>query len=149
MKVVLQRVTEARVEVDGQIVGEIKLGLLILLGVAHGDGIAEIEWGVAKVSELRIFSDQNGKFNLSLEEAGGAALVVSQFTLLGNTQKGRRPSFISAAPPEVAEPLYLRFIDLMKNRGIPTEAGIFGAKMAVHLVNDGPVTLILESPVPK
>jgi len=144
VKIVLQRVTSSRVEVDGNVIGSIGRGLLILLGIANGDTLAQIAWGVQKVSELRIFSDEQGKFNLCLEEVRGSALVVSQFTLLGDARKGRRPSFIDAAPPDLAIPLYEAFIKGLQARGIHTEAGIFGAKMDVHLVNDGPVTLILE-----
>lgn len=144
MKIVLQRVTEARVEVEGQVVGEIKHGLLILLGIAQGDTATEIEWGANKICELRIFSDSEGKFNLSLEDVGGSVLVVSQFTLLGDAQKGRRPSFITAASPEIAIPLYEHFVNVLRNRGLTPATGVFGAKMYVHLCNDGPVTLILE-----
>lgn len=144
MKIVLQRVSEAKVEVEGEVVGEIGHGILILLGIAQNDTPAEIEWGVTKVRELRIFSDDDGKFNLSLEDVGGAALVVSQFTLLGDGQKGRRPSFISAAPPETAIPLYEMFVEKLREAGTTVQTGIFGAKMAVHLVNDGPVTILLE-----
>lgn len=144
MKIVLQRVTSARVEVDGSVVGEIDRGLLIFLGIAKGDTLEQIGWGVQKVTELRIFSDEQGKFNLSLAEVGGSALVVSQFTLLGDSQKGRRPSFVQAAPPAEAIPLYEAFVNGLRARNIVTETGIFGAKMDVHLVNDGPVTLILE-----
>lgn len=144
MKIVLQRVTEARVEVDGRVVGEIQHGLMILLGIAQGDTLTEIEWGANKTCELRIFSDVDGKFNMSLDDIGGSVLVVSQFTLLGNAQKGRRPSFIDAAPPEIAVTLYEHFVTCLRNRGVSTATGIFGAKMAVHLVNDGPVTLIIE-----
>lgn len=146
MKLVLQRVSAASVEVAGEIVGEIGEGLLILLGVAEGDGPAQVEWGAAKVAELRIFSDDAGRMNRSLEDVGGAALVVSQFTLLGDTQKGRRPSFVKAADPEVANRLYEDFAERLRRRGVRTETGRFGAKMAVRLVNDGPVTIILESP---
>lgn len=144
MRLVVQRVSSARVEIDGRVVGEIRAGLLILLGIGSGDGQDEIEWGVNKVSELRIFSDEQGKFNLSLEDVGGEALVVSQFTLLGDIQKGRRPSFIGAAQPEQAIPLYELFVTLLRNRGITTATGVFGAKMAVHLVNDGPVTIVMD-----
>ncbi len=144
MKIILQRVTEARVEVDGRVVGEIQHGLLILLGIAQGDSVTEIEWGANKICELRVFSDADGKFNLSLDDVGGSVLVVSQFTLLGEVQKGRRPSFITAAQPEFAIPLYEQFVTCLRNRGVSTATGIFGAKMAVHLVNDGPVTLIIE-----
>jgi len=141
---VLQRVSQAKVEVDGKVVGEIAHGLLVLLGIAQADTPKEIEWGVAKISELRIFSDQEGKFNLSLEDVNGAALVVSQFTLLGDAQKGRRPSFIEAAPPEIAIPLYESFVTSLRSRGLTVATGVFGAKMAVHLTNDGPVTLVLD-----
>ena len=144
MKIVLQRVTEARVEIDGEVVGRINHGLLILLGIAQNDTPSEIEWGVAKVRDLRIFSDSEGKFNLSLDEVSGDALVVSQFTLLGDAQKGRRPSFVSAAPPEVAIPLYELFVRKLREKGTEVQTGLFGAKMAVHLDNDGPVTIILE-----
>ena len=144
MKIVLQRVTEARVEVDGRVVGEIQHGLMILLGIAQGDTSTDIEWGANKICELRIFSDVDGKLNLSLDDVGGSVLVVSQFTLLGDAQKGRRPSFITAAQPEIAIPLYEHFVTCFRNRGVTTSTGIFGAKMAVHLVNDGPVTLIIE-----
>lgn len=149
MKLVLQRVTSSRVDVDGKTIGSIGKGLLILLGVAHGDSMAQVAWGVQKASELRIFSDEAGKFNLSLEEVRGSALVVSQFTLLGDARKGRRPSFIDAAPPEQAAQLYEAFVSGLRARGIHTETGSFGAKMDVHLVNDGPVTLILEHPPQK
>ena len=144
MRIVLQRVSQAKVEVDERVVGEIGQGLLVFLGIAQGDTLAEIEWGVNKISELRIFSDSDSKFNLSLEDVNGSALVVSQFTLLGDSQKGRRPSFIDAAPPEVAIPLYESFVSLLRNRGVTVATGIFGAKMAVHLVNEGPVTLVLD-----
>jgi D-aminoacyl-tRNA deacylase len=117
---------------------------LILLGIADGDTSAEIEWGVNKICELRIFSDAEGKFNLSLEDVGGSVLVVSQFTLLGDASKGRRPSFVTAAPLALAIPLYEEFVTRLRNRGVSTATGIFGAKMTVNLVNDGPVTLILE-----
>jgi len=144
MRIVLQRVARAKVTVDNRVVGEIGRGLLILLGVAQGDTAAEIEWGANKIAELRIFSDADGKFNLSLEDVGGSVLVVSQFTLLGDAQKGRRPSFIQAAPPEIAEPLYEHFTTALRNRGITVATGQFGAMMDVELVNDGPVTLVLD-----
>ncbi|MCB9366615.1 MAG: D-tyrosyl-tRNA(Tyr) deacylase [Calditrichaeota bacterium] len=144
MKMVLQRVASARVEVDGAVVGAIGQGLLVLLGIAEGDSEADIRWGVEKVRELRIFSDSEGKFNLSLSEIGGEALVVSQFTLLGDARKGRRPSFAKAARPEEATPLYDLFVELLRQGGTKTETGIFGARMQVHLVNDGPVTLVVE-----
>ncbi|MBK6767153.1 MAG: D-tyrosyl-tRNA(Tyr) deacylase [bacterium] len=147
MRLVVQRVSSSRVDVDGKTVAEIGQGLLILLGVAQGDTATQVAWGVQKVSELRIFSDELGKFNLSLEEVGGSALVVSQFTLLGDARRGRRPSFIAAAPPEQAIPLYEAFVQGIRERGIHTACGVFGAKMDVHLVNDGPVTLVLEQSV--
>lgn len=144
MKIVLQRVSEARVEVNGRTVGEIGIGLVILLGIAQGDSESEIDWGVNKICELRIFPDSAEKFNRSLEEVGGSVLVVSQFTLFGDIQKGRRPSFFEAAAPEVAIPLYERFVSGLRNRGITTSTGVFGAKMQVFIVNDGPVTLVIE-----
>ncbi|MCC6476355.1 D-tyrosyl-tRNA(Tyr) deacylase [bacterium] len=144
MRVVLQRVSRAQVTVAERVVGKIDHGLLILLGVGHGDTEAEIEWGVQKVCELRIFSDSEGKMNLSLEDVRGGALVVSQFTLYGDARKGRRPSFVDAAPPDVAERLYELFVEKLRQRGVETATGIFGAKMQVELVNDGPVTMVLE-----
>ncbi|MCL4304363.1 D-tyrosyl-tRNA(Tyr) deacylase [bacterium] len=144
MKIVLQRVTSAKVVVENEVVGAIEQGLLILLGIAENDTDEHVSWAVQKVCELRIFTDSEGKFNLSLEDVGGAALVVSQFTLLGDVQKGRRPSFIKAARPDVAIPLYEKFVERLRGRGVRTETGQFGAKMDVHLVNDGPVTLIIE-----
>lgn len=144
MKLVLQRVTRARVVVAGRVVGEIGHGLLILLGVAQGDTRIEMEWGANKIAELRIFSDADGKFNLSLDDVAGAVLVVSQFTLLGDSQKGRRPSFVKAAAPELAVPLYEYFVTVLRNRGITVATGSFGAMMEVELINDGPVTLVLE-----
>ncbi len=144
MKIVLQRVTSAKVVVESEVVGAIEHGLLILLGIAETDADEHVNWAVQKVCELRIFSDSEGKFNLSLEDVGGAAMVVSQFTLLGDAHKGRRPSFIKAARPEVAIPLYEKFVERLRGRGIKTETGRFGSKMDVHLANDGPVTLIIE-----
>lgn len=144
MKIVLQRVSEASVAVEGRVVSRIGKGLLILLGVEQGDGDDEIRWGAQKVAELRIFEDDEGKMNRSLEEVEGEALVVSQFTLLGDCRKGRRPSFVKAAHPEIAEPMYNHFVNLLRERGIRTATGRFAAHMAVSLVNDGPVTIILE-----
>jgi len=148
MRAVLQRVTSARVEVDGSTVGEIGQGLLVLLGVSREDAEPDARWLAEKVSTLRIFPDPEGRMNLSLKETGGSALVVSQFTLLGDSRKGRRPSFEKAAPPEQAERLYERFVELIRAELGPqakVATGSFGAFMSVSLVNDGPVTLILDS----
>ena len=145
MRVILQRVSEARVQIDGAIVGEIGHGLLVLLGVTKSDTAEQARWLADKIVSLRIFNDVEGKMNRDLAEVGGAILVVSQFTLYGDCSKGRRPSFIDAAPPEVAIPLYEEFINAVKAHGIPTATGRFGAMMQVSLINDGPVTLILDS----
>jgi D-tyrosyl-tRNA(Tyr) deacylase len=145
MRVVLQRVTSASVSVDGEEVASIGPGLLLLVGVADGDDEAEARRMAGKCAEMRIFSDDEGRFNLSLLEAGGEALVVSQFTLLGDVRRGRRPSFDGAARPEAAEPLVEAFADEMRRLGVATQTGRFGAKMAVALVNDGPVTIIIDS----
>jgi D-tyrosyl-tRNA(Tyr) deacylase len=144
MRVVLQRVSRAAVRVDGRIVGEIGRGFLVLAGFTAGDTDATVAWMAEKVAGLRVFPDAAGKMNRSLDEIGGAALVVSQFTLYGDARKGRRPSFVAAAPPAVAEPLYERLAGALAARGIPVARGVFGAVMAVELVNDGPVTLLLE-----
>jgi D-tyrosyl-tRNA(Tyr) deacylase len=144
MRVVLQRVSRARVTVDGRVTGEIGRGLLLLVGLTASDTEAELAWMADKVVGLRIFPDDEGKMNRSLEEADGALLVVSQFTLYGDVRKGKRPSFVDAARPEVAIPLYERFVALLRATGRPVETGEFGAMMDVELVNDGPVTLILE-----
>ncbi len=146
MKAVVQRVSQARVEVDGVITGQIELGLMVLLGVAQDDGPAAADWLVDKIAGLRIFADVDGKMNLSVEQAGGALLVVSQFTLYGDTRRGRRPSFDAAAPPELARRLYEYFVDRARARDLRVETGVFQAMMSVHLVNEGPVTLICESP---
>jgi D-tyrosyl-tRNA(Tyr) deacylase len=145
MKAVLQRVKQASVQVDGQVVGTIGEGLLVLLGIAKTDQLSDVDYLAAKIAHLRIFADASGKMNLSLLEAGGAMLVVSQFTLYGDCRKGRRPSFDEAARPENARSLYERFVGQVRAAGIPVETGIFQAHMAVSLVNDGPVTLIVES----
>ena len=145
MRALIQRVSSARVEVDGQVTGAIDAGLLVLLGVRREDTEAESEALLEKVLELRIFNDAAGKMNLSLLDTGGALLVVSQFTLYGDTRKGRRPSFDSAAPPEQANRLYECFVALARQRGVRTETGVFRAHMAVSLTNDGPVTLLLET----
>jgi D-tyrosyl-tRNA(Tyr) deacylase len=144
MRVVVQRVTRASVTVQGRAVGSIGAGFLVLAGFTAGDGDEAIEWMADKLANLRVFADSEGKMNRSLLETGGAALVVSQFTLYGDARKGRRPSFVDAAPPEVAEPLYRRLAASLRARGVPVETGEFGAMMAVELVNDGPVTLVLE-----
>ena len=144
MKVVLQRVSEARVDVEGVCVGSIGRGVLLLLGVGPDDTEAEGAWLASKIADLRIFPDGDGKMNLGLAEVGGSALVVSQFTLFGDCSRGRRPSFVGAAPPAHAVPLYERFCDQLVARGVPVAPGVFGADMKLSLLNDGPVTLILE-----
>ena len=146
MKAVIQRVKEAKVRVDGQVVGEIDHGVLVLLGVEHGDGCNQADWMAEKIVNLRIFADKEGKMNLALAEVGGAVLAVSQFTLAGNCAKGRRPSFDTAAEPEQANRLYSYFMGKVWELGVPVQSGIFQADMEVFLVNDGPVTFILESP---
>ena len=145
MKAVLQRVSRASVTVDGQIVGQIGRGLMVLLGVEQGDTDVDAQQLADKAVQLRIFDDAEGKMNLALADVGGAMLVVSQFTLLGDCRKGRRPSFIQAAPPETAERLYETFIAAVGAQGIPVATGKFRAMMQVELVNDGPVTLLLDS----
>ena len=148
MRAVLQRVTSARVQVDEHTVGEIGKGLLILLGVAREDAGPDASWLAEKVAALRIFQDPEGRMNLSIKETGGSSLVVSQFTLMGNCRKGRRPGFDKAAPPDQAEQLYEKFVDLLRAElgpEIEVATGSFGAYMSVSLVNDGPVTLILDS----
>jgi D-tyrosyl-tRNA(Tyr) deacylase len=145
MKAVVQRVSRARVRVGEEVAGEIGSGLCVLLGVARGDDAAAASRLAGKVARLRIFEDEQGRFDRSLLEAGGEALVVSQFTLIADTAKGNRPSFSDAAPPEEAEPLYEAFCDSLHELGVPVETGIFGAHMAVELENDGPVTIVLET----
>jgi D-aminoacyl-tRNA deacylase len=144
MRAVCQRVTRARVTVDGATTGEIGRGLVVLLGVARADTAADADRLAGKVARLRVFEDGEGKFAHSLLDVGGAALVVSQFTLIADTQKGNRPSFVEAAPPEAAQPLYERFAAELAAAGVPVEQGRFGARMEVELINDGPVTIILE-----
>jgi D-tyrosyl-tRNA(Tyr) deacylase len=144
VRVLLQRVSRAEVRVDGEVVGAIGRGHALLVGFKDGDGIDELRWMADKVLGLRVFPDEEGRMNRSLEDVGGSVLVVSQFTLYGNVRKGRRPSFVEAANPDVAIPLYRRFIELLEERGIPAETGLFGAMMEVELVNEGPVTLMLE-----
>ena len=145
MRAVVQRVTESSVEVDGKTIGEIGRGLLVLLGVADDDGEDDASQIAKKVAQLRIFNDADGKFNLSLEDVGGAVLLISQFTLLGDARKGNRPSFIAAARPEQAVPLYESVEQYLRDRGIPVATGEFGAHMDVHLTNDGPVTILLDT----
>jgi len=146
MRVVLQRVSRAEVRVAGKVTGSIGVGFLVLAGFAPTDTDDMLGWMAEKVLGLRVFGDDEGKMNRGLADVGGAVLVVSQFTLYGDARKGRRPSFIDAAPPEVAVPLYQRFVALLRDKGagIPVATGEFGAMMDVELVNDGPVTLILE-----
>jgi D-tyrosyl-tRNA(Tyr) deacylase len=145
MRAVLQRVRRARVVVGEEVTGAIGPGLLVLLGVAADDTEEGARWLADKVVGLRVFNDADGKMNLSVADVGGAALVVSQFTLYGDCRKGRRPSFVEAAPPELAVPLYEAFVAAVRAQGIPTATGRFGAMMQVELVNDGPVTLIVDS----
>lgn len=145
MKAVLQRVTRASVEVEHQVVGRIGLGLLVLLGVAKGDGPVDVQFMVEKLRTFRMFGDEQGKMNRSLVEVGGAVLLVSQFTLLGNTANGRRPSFEEAAPPDEAKRLYEEVASGLRAHGTPVETGIFAAHMVVELANDGPVTFVLDS----
>lgn len=144
MRIVLQRVSKASVRIDGRLVGSIGAGFCLLVGFTHSDTPAQVEWMADKAAGLRLFPDAEGKMNVGLGEVGGGLLVVSQFTLYGDTEKGRRPSFIDAARPEVAIPLYEAFIAALRARGLEVETGRFGAMMEVELVNDGPVTLILE-----
>lgn len=146
MRTVVQRVSESEVTVDGEAVGRIGRGLMVLLGVARGDTDSEVRFLADKIPHLRIFEDDGGKMNRSLIDVGGGMLVVSQFTLLGDCRKGRRPSFVQAADPETATALYEDFVRRVRELDIHVETGRFGAMMAVSLVNDGPVTLILESP---
>ena len=145
MRAVIQRVSEARVRIGDEIVGQVGPGLLVLLGVAKSDTIEQARWLADKIVTLRIFNDQEGKMNRDVADIGGAILVVSQFTLYGDCSKGRRPSFIDAAPPELAIPLYEAFINAVKAHGIPAQTGRFGAMMQVELINDGPVTLIIDA----
>lgn len=145
MKAVIQRVSQARVEVDAMKVGEIQTGVLVLLGVQHGDTEQDARYLADKTVGLRIFPDQAGKMNLSVKEVGGGLLVVSQFTLLGDCRKGKRPSFVQAAAPDVAQQLYETFVAMARHHGLPVETGVFQADMQVSLCNSGPVTLLLDS----
>lgn len=144
MRAVLQRVRHGRVSVAGRAVAEISHGLMILVGVGHGDTESEARWLAEKCAGLRIFEDSEGKTNLSVQDVGGQAIVVSQFTLYADARKGRRPSFIDAAPPETAEPLVRLFADHLEAQGVPTQTGEFGTHMLVEIDNDGPVTIVLE-----
>jgi D-aminoacyl-tRNA deacylase len=145
VRAVVQRVSSARVVVDGEIVGEVGPGLCVLLGVARADGKEEAERLAGRIARLRIFENEEGRFDRSLVDVGGEALVVSQFTLIADTAKGNRPSFTDAAPPEQAEPLYEAFCVALRELGVEVATGRFGARMAVELVNDGPVTIVLHS----
>ena len=144
MRVVLQRVNSGRVTVEGGVIAEIGLGVVILLGIGHGDGEEQARFLAGKIANLRIFEDEGGKINRSLLDVGGQAVVVSQFTLYADTRKGRRPSFTDAAPPEDASHLVERFTALLREQGVPTQTGEFGAHMLVEIANDGPVTIWME-----
>lgn len=145
MRACIQRVSRASVTVDGEVTGQIGQGLVVLLGVAHDDGEQQVSWLADKITGLRIFEDDDGKMNRSLAEVGGAMLVVSQFTLYGDSRKGRRPSFIDAAPPELAERLYEAFVERVRGQGVEVATGRFRTHMDVSLVNDGPVTLWIDT----
>jgi D-tyrosyl-tRNA(Tyr) deacylase len=144
MRALVQRVAEASVEVDGRLAGQIGPGLLIFLGVRNGDTSGEVQWVAGKCLDLRIFEDQDGKMNRSVRDVAGGVLVVSQFTLYGDCRRGRRPSFVDAAPPPLSEPLYEAFVECLAASGLRTAQGVFGAQMKVRLLNDGPVTVIVE-----
>jgi len=144
MRAVVQRVSQASVSVEGEVVGAIGRGVVVLVGVTHGDTGAQAEWLARKVAGLRIFEDSAGKMNAGLLDVDGAALAISQFTLYADARKGRRPSFTNAAPPEVAEPLVAHFAQALRDHGVPVETGVFGAHMMVEIHNDGPVTILLE-----
>lgn len=145
MRVVLQRSKEAKVEVDGEIVGAIEKGFVLLVGITHSDTLEEAKYLADKIIHLRVFEDENGKMNHSILDREGAILSISQFTLYGDTRKGRRPNFMDAAKPEQAKVLYDQFNTLLRSHGLTVETGVFGAMMDVQLINDGPVTLILDS----
>ena len=144
MRLLVQRVLNSNVKVDGKITGEINKGYMVLLGVTHDDDTEKADYLVKKLINLRVFEDENGKMNLNINQIGGELLIISQFTLYGNTKDGNRPSFTEAAKPEKAEELYNYFVEQCKKEGIKTETGIFGADMKVSLINDGPVTVMLE-----
>lgn len=145
MRAVAQRVSRARVTVEGETTGAIEAGLLVYLGIGPEDGDREVSWLTSKLAELRIFPDEQGRFDRSVTDISGSVLVVSQFTLYADTRKGRRPSFTDAAPPEVAAPLVERVMDALRDRGLRVEGGRFGAHMLVEAVNDGPVTILFDS----
>lgn len=145
MKIVIQRVAEANVKVEGKIVGEISKGLLLLIGIQEDDGMEDADWLAQKILNLRIFSDNNDKLNLSVQDISGSILCISQFTLLADYKKGNRPSYIKAAKPEVAIPILTYFIKLLSKSQLKIETGIFGADMKVSLLNDGPVTIVVDS----
>ncbi len=144
MRLLLQRVRRASVSVEGTVIGQIDHGLVVLVGIGQGDGEDQARYLAKKTAELRIFEDADGKANLSVRDVGGQALVISQFTLYADTRKGRRPSFVQAARPEVAEPLFNRFVAFLRSEGVPVATGRFGAHMLVEIHNDGPVTIWLE-----
>ena len=144
MRAVVQRVSQASVNIEGEIVGAIKRGVVVLVGVTHGDTEEQAEWLARKTAGLRIFEDNEGRMNAGLLDADGAALVISQFTLYADCRKGRRPSFTNAAMPEVAEPLVEHFAQALRGHGVPVETGVFGVHMLVEIHNDGPVTILLE-----
>ena len=146
MRALVQRVTRASVTVEGAVTGAIGVGLVVLLGATHGDGEADVKWLAAKVAGLRVFADDDGKLNRDVREVNGGVLVVPQFTLYGDARHGRRPEFTAAARPEVAEPLFESFCTALAASGVPVERGVFRAHMAVDLLNEGPVTLMIESP---
>lgn len=145
MRVVLQRSKEASVTVDGEVTGSIQSGYVLLVGVTHEDTQKDVDYVAGKIAQLRLFEDENGKMNRSILENGGDILSISQFTLYGDVKKGRRPSFIQAARPETAEPIWEAFNNALRNNGLKVETGVFGAMMDVELVNDGPVTIVVES----
>jgi len=145
MRVVIQRVSEASVTINDAIEGKINTGFMILLGIGHEDSNEDIEWLTQKITNLRVFSDEEGKMNLSILDIKGEILLISQFTLFASTKKGNRPSFIQSAKPKIAIPLYEKFIESLKDFGISVSTGIFGADMKVSLTNDGPVTIIIDS----
>jgi len=144
MRAVIQRVNKASVSVDGRVVGSIGHGLAILVGIRAGDTKAEAQWMASKIATLRIFDDEEGKLNRSVLDIGGSILMVSQFTLYADGRKGRRPSYDQAAPPDIAEPLIRRFVELLEAEGVPVQTGVFRAHMLVEIHNDGPVTILLE-----
>ncbi len=144
MRIVIQRVSQASVTVDGQVVARIGVGYLVLVGIAHADTLAQAQWLARKVATLRLFEDDRGLTNLSLADVRGEVLAVSQFTLYADARKGRRPSFVHAARPEVAQPLFDAFVASLRQEGVSVQTGVFGAHMQVALINDGPVTILLE-----